>query len=286
MRQTAVMDKRIVGGLAAVLFLAGCGAGTSVTSTVAAPYDGPLDLPHDYSDTAGVLARSGSAGAALECEFDPAEGGGGENGKELESVAKSPEAALGAFVKGSMAMPRDGFVVEAVEGERVLYSYDVDERTVAAVVVAGDRTDWEGDQGWAVAAWATCDLAEFPDGAVEGAWQQVWQDASGSRLPTSTVMSYRGAEHCDWQEIVFLALGEEADGVTYVRDAAGELDRWLQGTFSSDAVLPARATNTGYRRDGRELWVVPSREAAFLVSLTDATDVERWPAEETPIGCA
>jgi hypothetical protein len=279
------MAARTIGGLLIGWLLAGCGAGTSVTSTVAAPYDGPLDLPHDYSDTAGVIARSGSAGAALECEFDPAEGGGGESGAELESVAKSPDRALAEFVDTSQAMPREGFVVEAVDGERVLYSYDVDGRTKAAIVVAGDRTDWEGDHGWAVAAWATCDLAEFAEGAVEGAWQQVWEDARGNRVPTNKVMSFQGAAHCSWEEIVFLVLGEYDTGQVYLRDVEGYFGTVLRTTFQAPSHLPANATDTGFRRGGRELWIGPNRDAAYLVSLEDPTDVERWPAPSQPPLC-
>jgi hypothetical protein len=40
------------------------------------------------------------------------------------------------------------------------------------------------------------------------------------------------------------------------------------------------------RRDGRQLWIGPGQEAAYLVSLDDAQDVERWPAAKRPIRCA
>jgi hypothetical protein len=50
--------------------------------------------------------------------------------------------------------------------------------------------------------------------------------------------------------------------------------------------IPEVATDTGLRRDGGQLWIGPNKEAAYLVSLDDAQDVERWPAAKQPIGCA
>jgi hypothetical protein len=34
----------------------------------------------------------------------------------------------------------------------------------------------------------------------------------------------------------------------------------------------------------RRLWIGPDEEAAYLVSLDDAQDVERWPAAKQPSG--
>jgi hypothetical protein len=40
----------------------------------------------------------------------------------------------------------------------------------------------------------------------------------------------------------------------------------------------------GLRRDGRQLWIGPDQEAAYLVSLDNAQDVERWPRPSGPSG--
>ncbi len=56
----------------------------------------------------------------------------------------------------------------------------------------------------------------------------------------------------------------------------------LQTTYAAHAVLPGGARDTGYERDGRQLWVTD--EAAYLVGPDG--DAERWPAEKEPIGCA
>jgi hypothetical protein len=63
-----------------------------------------------------------------------------------------------------------------------------------------------------------------------------------------------------------------------VREPTGELADHLKVPFSTEADLPQDATDTGWHHDGRELWLVPGRSAAYLVSLEDETDVERWAA--------
>lgn len=98
--------------------------------------------------------------------------------------------------------------------------------------------------------------------------------------PVKRVRSYQGPEHCSWTDITFLLIGPD----WYVRDPAGEFPELLRGTFDGDATLPEEATSTGWRRDGRELWLADN--AAYLVAVDDRRDVERWPAAREPILCA
>ena len=114
----------------------------------------------------------------------------------------------------------------------------------------------------------------------------VWEDESGRRVPVDRIQSFQGAEHCDWTHITFLLLGREESGDSYVRDVKGDFTTLLHTTFSNQATLPADATDTGLRRDGRQLWIAPDKKAAYLVSLEDAGNVERWPAAKQRIGCA
>ena len=100
------------------------------------------------------------------------------------------------------------------------------------------------------------------------------------------VQSFQGAEHCSWTDITFLLVGRGQAADWYVRDDGGEFSELLRTTFASKATLPESATDTGLRRDGRRLWVVPDKEAAYLASLDDAEKVERWPAAKQPIRCA
>jgi hypothetical protein len=91
----------------------------------------------------------------------------------------------------------------------------------------------------------------------------------------------------DWNGITFLLVGPEKSADWYVRDTSGgDFSELLRTTFADEATLPEGATDTGLRRDGRQLWIGPDQEAAYLVSVDDAQDVERWPAAKQPIRCA
>ncbi len=87
-------------------------------------------------------------------------------------------------------------------------------------------------------------------------------------MSTATVLSFQGAEHCDWQDITFLRLGFDRDH-QYVRDVDREFGDLLAGTYDDRASLPPDARDLGYTRDGRELWLVEG-SAAYLVRVDDA----------------
>lgn len=105
-------------------------------------------------------------------------------------------------------------------------------------------------------------------------------------MPVTEIRSYQGAEHCGWQDITFVPLGSEEKADQYVRDTSGELDDYLRTSYDADASLPDGATDTGFHRAGRQLWLGVGHGAAYLVSLHDAADVERWPGAKRPILCA
>lgn len=282
---------------ALALVLGGCGSASVVVegNAVDAPYDGPMSLPMDHSDEAAVLARSGAAGRALECVGTPYDGGGADYvDSGLESVKGTAEDALENYLDEEgvdWAMPTQGYRVERRDDDRVLLSYDVDGQTKASFVVADGIRDWKHHRGWGVEAWALCDPAELPAALTDGRGFEVWSDVAGNRVPVTRVISFQGADHCDWKDITFLRMGDQPQAVDadaleeYVRDPQGTLARSLEGAFDDHARLPADATDTGWHRDGRELWRVPDRSAAYLVSRDDHTDVERWPASTQPIGC-
>jgi hypothetical protein len=138
--------------------------------------------------------------------------------------------------------------------------------------------DWDGGTGWGITSWAVCDPSELP-ATITDTWRiEVWERRDGSRVPTGRVSSYRGPEHCDWQDVLILELG----GRTYLRDPEGKLADLARGAFLADTVLPDEARDTGYRRDGLALWAEPSGQAVYAV---DGDRVERWPLAERP-GCA
>jgi hypothetical protein len=262
--------------IAAVLF-AGCGSAVVERGDSATPpYDGPLD------------ARAGVG--ALECDGKtPYQRGEGVYDDGLATVQDGAEEALDDYMRESglsFSTPSDGYAVERDEDGRVLFSYDVDGRTKVSIFAADGVRDWNRDEGWGVRAWAQCDPSEFPPEVSDDLNIGVWEDESGRRVPVTRIQSFQGSEHCDWTDITFLLVGREERADWYLRASGGDFSGLLRTTFAKEATLPEGATDTGLRRDGRELWIGPDEEAAYLVSLDDAQDVERWPAARQPIRCA
>jgi hypothetical protein len=274
---------RILIAIAAVL-LAGCGSevdgGALVVDrgrSATPPYAGPLD--------------AGAAVGALECEGKtPYQRGEGAYDDGLAKVQESAGAALDDYMSESglsFSTPSDGYAVEHEKDGRVLFSYDVDGRTKVSIFGADGVRDWNGDDGWGVRAWAQCDPSELPPEVTDDLNIGVWEDESGRRVPVTRIQSFQGAEHCSWTDITFLLVGPEEAADWYVRDTSGgDFSGLLRTTFANEATLPEGATDTGLRRDGRQLWIGPDEQAAYLVSLGDAQDVERWPAAKQPIRCA
>ncbi len=275
------------------ILLAGCGRSTAVVEgePVATPYGGPMSLKQDFSDEASPLERSGAAGRALECEGVPYNGGSGDYiDSGLESVQGTAVKALANWLGNeawAFQIPATGYRVEREDGDRTLLSYDVEGRTKIAFIAAdGIRDHARHKEGWGVESWGQCDPAELPAKVTDALGIGVWENASGRRVPVTKVRSFQGAKHCSWEDITFLHLGpgkKESD--QYVRDTGGEFKRFLATTYDDHARLPEGATDTGFRRDGRQLWLAPEKDAAYLVSRDDPGDVERWPAAEQPILC-
>jgi hypothetical protein len=281
----------------AVVLLAGCGDTVGVDDIApdpaGAPYDGPMHVKRGYSDEATVLEAAGAAGLALECDGEPRRGGGGDYvDGGLEKVQDSPQAAFDDLLdQERIEVPEDGYRVERVDDGRVLLSYDVDDRTRVAAVVHEGMTDYDDGTGWGVEAWASCDPAELGIDVAEDLGFQIWTDAAGRPVPTSDVLSFSGSEHCDWQDLTWLDLGMSADNDRdfdrYLSDDdEGQLLDFLSTASDDSAALPADATDTGWQRDGRELWLGQHPRAAYLVSVDDPADVQLWPLVTEQIGCA
>ena len=279
--------RRVLIAVAAALVLAGCGGSPMVSEgdPVPSPYDGPMTLPIDHGDEASVAERSGAAGRALECDGKPHDGGGADYDSGLASVQHSATKALqNQFDENGWGntLPDEGYRIEREDDGRVLMSYDVDQRTKIAFIAYDRIKDFNHDTGWGIEAWAQCDPSEFPTSVTDSFDEDIWEDTTGKRVPVTTVTSFKGAEHCGWQDITFVI---HADGTEYLRDVRGLLNKFLLTTYDGSADLPKDATDTGLRHDDRQLWIVPAKDAAYLVSVGDADDVERWPAAKQRIGC-
>ncbi|MFJ5775516.1 hypothetical protein [Streptomyces sp. NPDC093094] len=269
--------------VAALAAMTGCGSGGEdvvVDGTPpATPYRGPLSVPAVNLDEDGpqaVRAESGAAGRALECDGEIFSGGPGERWSEGDGGDTPEEGLETYFAVEQPDLPRHGYRVERREKDRVLFSLDVGGRTKVAVVVAEDRA---GAPGWGPETSAACDPSELPDDFVAGMPYDLWTGADGRRLPYTTIHSHRGAEHCDWQDADFIALGPHS----YGRDPHGVLPPGgLTGPYDADARLPADARPTGYHHGDDTLWRTddPSR-----VYVRTPDGVQAWPRVRDDFGC-
>jgi hypothetical protein len=269
--------RRSVTALTALAALAGCGEanvaspGDRETSSVANPYDGPMQLEPDHSDNASVLERSGAAGRALECEGKPFNGGGGDYvDGGLQSVQDSPDEALQNWLEEESwgALPKSPYVVERDDGDRVLLSYDVHDETKIAFIAADGIRDYNDDTGWGIESWSQCDPAELPEEVSADLGYDVWENASGERVP-SPRCGHRRAPSTATGRTSPPHLGPTTGMCDVPPRHQGQLADSTTTTYDGAAALPEDATSTGFRRDGRELWLGTGPDAAYLVSIDD-----------------
>ncbi|MFI1867205.1 hypothetical protein [Streptomyces jumonjinensis] len=250
----------------------------------AAPYSGPLWVALEETDEEespqNLPKRSGAAGRALECEGRIYSGGGADRWSEGDG-GDTPEGGLRAYFDIEQPEePRYGYRVEREEAERVLYSFDVGGRTKVAVVVAKGGPN---RPGWGPETSASCDPAELPAEFTDTKAYEIWSDRSGKRVPVSEVSSSAGSAHCDWQKAYFLETGEYEQRRLYARDPEGVLPaEMLTSGYDGDAAMPAAARDTGFRLDGRELWLTKDASKAYVCN---AGSVEVWPAVKKGMGC-
>ena len=276
--------------LAAAMVVMSTGAvsacGTSVPddlvvsgSSPATPYRGPLkakapDIDGDEDSVQG----GGASVLALECAGKPYRGGSGDDGWGSSDGEDSPDQALSALLSDELSgsLPGRGYRVEHKAGGRVLYSYDIAGRTRVAVVVAKDLPR---RPGWGLETYAQCDPSEFARGDRAGLDIRVWTDRGDRPVPVTEVFSAAGPEHCDWQSVEFLHLGDRQ----YLRDPEHALPReLLRSSYAPKTRLPDGAKDTGYRDGRRELWLSADKSDAYVRT---GDGVERWPGAIERIGC-
>jgi hypothetical protein len=279
-----------------VALIAGCASSAApsrpllTTGTAGGPvYRGPLYVPvvssaHD----ATVLDRSGAAGRALECNGKPYAGGTGTYDDGLNEVRPSYVDAVKQFIgplNDGGLLPPSGYRVERTAGSRVLLSFDVHDRTKAAIIAREGIRDYLHHVGWGVETWAVCDPAEYPAQVTDELGIGVWQDEQGRPVPISLVESFPGHDFCDYPGTEYLQTGGPQHPTGYVRDPHGDLTDYLRVPYDGSAALPHDAEDSGFHRGGRELWFGRQRAAVYLVSLRSPADVERWGAFKRSFGC-
>jgi hypothetical protein len=270
------MRRAAVAGLA-IMLVAGCSSSsppllaTSPTHPQSGSvYRGPLSSP---------------AERALECRHRPFAHGSQDYLDGLAEVADNYQSAARDFLDGddqlSATVPSNGYRIERRGGPRVLFSWDVDGRTKVAIIARDGMTDYLHRRGWGVESWAECDPAEFPASTTDALGIGVWQNRAGQRVPVAEVRSSPGQHVCDFAGTGFLEVGTR----TYVQDPHGTMRDYLRTPYAGSATLPADAQDSGWHRDGRELWLAGDRAAAYLVSTESPSDVQRWPATKPGFGC-
>jgi hypothetical protein len=268
--------------------LVGCGSGAEISvagSSAASPAGAAatdLSSPSPVADHADPVVRAGAAGRQVACDGPVHLGGWAPDFGGSAAGAVDAAAAVDAFLaQGLFDLPATGYAPAGSADGRVLFTYEVDGAAKVAVIVADAGIhdhELTASEGWVVETFATCDPAEYGASADDELHATVWTDRHGERVPTSSVTSFPGHEHCGWQSVTFLHLGDRQ----YLRDPELLLTEQTGVSYDGDAELPGDAVDTGYRQGERELWMAADGTVAYV-----ATDggVEAWPATDQQVGC-
>ena len=264
--------------------LVACGEDVSLGEEATTSYEGPLQLAKGE----GRHPQAGAAGDVVDCN---AWGTGGAFHGDVYSEGATADSPAGAVrtagSEGLGSMPPD-LAVAADSDDRVLYVAEVAGLRKAALIVHdGEGSEGAGGDGWYVESWAVCDIVELPAEFVEEHGYEVWTDADGQTVPTRRLEVFRGAEHCDWQDMTFLSLGHWDEQVpTFVRDPDPDpyLREYLAEPYSAHTTLPADVVDSGFRRGEDRLWLAPDRSRAYVGASPD--DVEMWVRMVKELGCA
>jgi len=266
--------------------VAACGGRAPVRATDSSVDADEVSVPavdlfeQPVADAPDPADRAGAAADYVECEYGISQGGWSMDFGPPGS-APDPDGALLQFLEGGLfALPGRGFVAEGRDQDRMLYTYSVADQPKVAVIVADSaNVSLDAEDGWVVETFASCDPAEFDPSADDQLSVDIWLDADGNRVPTSIITSLKGPEHCDWESVTFLWFEDRQ----YISDPRGVLgDVEFVVPYDDDVELPADATNTGYHRDGRQLWMSADGAIAYVV---ENNRVEAWPTTTDPIGC-
>lgn len=282
-----------------LLALTGCGTpGPVVVATAASTsYEVPLTTGPRPKTAEERVGWSGAAGEVVRCR-GPVIGGAASAPYPNEDTGATPEAALEAGRRwGSWSGATEGFTLARVEGARRLYVLEVAGVAKQALIVRhGPALKGDGTRRtvrrWWLESWARCDYSELPEAVARARGLELWSDASGQRLPTSTIVSFRFQGGCfDGMTALDLdgpteggAVEEKRVPVEYVRDPDPELRAdYFERDYVEHVPVPADAVHTGYERNGEHLWLSKDRGTAYVGARDDA---DAWPRAVRPIRCA
>jgi len=282
-RRTGVV--RVVAALLMMVVVAACGDSVLSGERISSSSDDSIPVvdlsDQPVADAPDPADRAGSADNFLECRYGVSQGGWSMD-FGWSAGGSDPDDALLDFVDGGLfALPADGYTPAGRDEGRRLYTYSVDGQAKVAVIVADSAAvPLEGDGGWGVETFASCDPAEYDPAVDDQLPMDIWLDANGERVPTSFISSSQGPEHCDWQSVTFLWY-EDRQFIGDPERALSDIDFVVP--YEPDAELPSDATDAGYHHDDRHLWMSSDGTVAYIVE-DDA--VEAWPSPTDLIGCA
>ena len=120
-----------------------------------------------------------------------------------------------------------------------------------------------------------------------------WTTREGCPVRLDVIMTRQGADACGGERVADILMGwplgeshaRHRPSRIFVRDPNGVVaDRQTSAAVDADAELPEDAVDTGYRQDGRALWMRP--DDGSFVYLVSGDRVEAWPHDPIPSGCA
>ena len=125
-----------------------------------------------------------------------------------------------------------------------------------------NRPDQSGGPAWHLESWARCDWSEFPATRTRKKGLTIWTDEDGRPAPTYEIVSHRGQDHCDWDRMTFITMGDTS--------YANHIEPRMVGTFFAEkdqarVQLPLDAVDTGFRLKRDQLWLSADGQRAFLV---------------------
>lgn len=138
------------------------------------------------------------------------------------------------------------------------------------------------------------DLASEPKDWLQYGSYLRWIDGDGCLVRIDVISHHHGAAHCGWERMESISIGRPfgssiAAGSStettnrYVWDPQGVLPDGPLGSELDLADIPDTALDTGYRRDGSELWLDETDESV-LYRIRGST-VEAWERSSSGI-CA
>lgn len=116
------------------------------------------------------------------------------------------------------------------------------------------------------------DLASEPQDWLQFGTYLRWTDSDGCLVRIDVISHHHGAAHCGWQSMESITIGRpfgssiaagSSSANRYVWDPQGVLPDGPVGSWLNLSDMPDTALDTGYRREGSELWLDDENETVL-----------------------